>query len=120
MEPARPGQRLNWVVGNTLPFVSLGTGSEIWPAKLVAGCLADPQRLAATLWLRAGVAGDLRGVGTVPGNFLSGGELDSLGGDPGRGAHGPYRSARRATMRYPLVADFRSVLQGRSNESAQP
>jgi hypothetical protein len=41
-------------------------------------------------------------------------------GEGRMGRHSPYRSVPRVIYVYPLVADFRSFLQGRSNESAQP
>jgi hypothetical protein len=65
----------------------------------VAGGRTDLRRLARALRVRAGVAGDLRGVGTLPGNLLSRRKLDSCGGNPGRGTDGPSQFLPLGTSR---------------------
>jgi hypothetical protein len=77
---------------HALAFISLGPPPQLGQQSIVAGRRADPQRLAAALRVRAGVAGDLRGGGAVPGHMLSGGQLDSPGSDARRRTDGASQS----------------------------
>src|SRR5208283_74021 len=124
MERTRSGAEVELGDGeHALPFISLGANQKFSQQSFVAGRPADPQRLAAALRVRAGVAGDVRRAGTVSGNLLSGANWIRLGvtrGEGRMGRHSAYRSVPRAIYVYPLVTDFRSFLQGRSDESAQP
>ena len=115
--------RLNWVVGNTLPFVSLGTGQKFGQQSFVAGRPADPQRLAATLRDAPVLLETFVEVGRYRGTCYQAANWIRLGvtrGEWRMGRHSPHRSVPRAIYVYPLIADFRSFLQGRSDESAQP
>ena len=74
---------------HALPFIPLGANQKFSQQSVVVGCRANSWRLAAALRICAGVAGDFRGGGTLPGNLLPGRQLDSPGGDAGRRTDGP-------------------------------
>src|SRR5205085_12617972 len=77
---------------HALPFIPLGANQKFSQQSVVVGCRANSWRLAAALRICAGVAGDFRGGGTLPGNLLPGRQLDSPGGDARRRTDGPSQS----------------------------
>jgi Domain of unknown function (DUF4338) len=117
-------QRLNWVVANTrfilFPWVRLKN-----LASKVLSLAA--QRIRSDWQQRYGYApvlletfvelGRYRGTCYRAANWI---RVGVTRGEGRLGRHSPYRSVPREIYVYPLVADFRSFLQGRSDESAQP
>ena len=69
--------------------LSVGACPESGQRGAVAGGGEDRERLARAVWIRAGIARDFRGGGTLPGDVLSGSELDPVGNDGGPWPHGP-------------------------------
>jgi hypothetical protein len=67
---------------------SLGTSAEFGEQSVVFGGAANSGGLAAEVWLRAGIAGNFRRDGTISGDLLSSGELDSTGCHCGTRTHG--------------------------------
>jgi hypothetical protein len=117
-------QRLNWVVGNTrfllFPWVRI--------KNLASKALSlAAQRIRSDWQQRYGYApvlletfveqGRYRGTCYQAANWI---RLGVTRGEGRMGRHSAYRSVPRAIYVYPLVADFRSFLQGRNDESAQP
>lgn len=117
-------RRLNWVVGNTrfvlFPWVCI--------RNLASKALSLAAQRIRTDWQqRYGYApvlletfvelGRYRGTCYRAANWI---RVGVTRGEGRMGRHSPYPSVPREIYVYPLVADFRSFLQGRSDESAQP
>jgi len=117
-------RRLNWVVANTrfvlFPWVQV--------KNLASKALSlAAQRIGMDWQQRYGYApvlletfvelGRYRGTCYRAANWI---RVGVTRGEGRMGRHSPYRSVPREIYVYPLVADFRSFLQGRSDESAQP
>ena len=116
-------QRLNWVVSNTrfllFPWVRI--------KNLASKALSlAPERIRADWQQRYGYApvlletfveqGRYRGTCYQAANWI---RLGVTRGEGRMGRHSRYPSVPREIYVYPLVADFRSFLQGRSDGSAQ-
>ena len=117
-------QRLNWVVSNTrfllFPWVRI--------KNLASKALSlATQRIRADWQQRYGYApvlletfveqGRYRGTCYQAANWI---RLGVTRGEGRMGRHSQYPSVPREIYVYPLVADFRSFLQGKSDGSAQP
>jgi len=117
-------QRLNWVTANTrfllFPWVRI--------KNLASKALSlAAQRIGSDWQQRYGYApvlletfveqGRYRGTCYQAANWI---RLGVTRGEGRMGRHSAYRSVPRAIYVYPLVADFRSFLQGRSDAPAQP
>ena len=117
-------RRLNWIVANTrfILFPWLHIKNLASKALSLAA-----QRIRADWQQRYGYApvlletfvelGRYRGTCYRAANWI---RVGVTRGEGRMGRHSPYRSVPREIYVYPLVADFRSFLQGRSDESAQP
>lgn len=117
-------QRLNWVVGNSrfvlFPWVRVKNLASK-ALSLAAGRIRSDwqQRYGyAPVLLETFVeVGRYRGTCYQAANWI---RLGVTRGEGRLGRHSPYRTVPREIYVYPLVADFRSFLQGRSNGTAQP
>src|SRR5205823_10779987 len=92
---------------HALPFIPLGANQKFSQQSVVVGCRANSWRLAAALRICAGVAGDFRGGGTLPGNLLQAANWIRLGvtrGEGRMGRHSRHPSVPREIYVYPLVA----------------
>src|SRR5437588_4387188 len=117
-------QRLNWVVGNTrfllFPWVHIRNLASKALSLAVGRICSDWQRrygYAPVLLETFVEVGRYRGTCYQAANWI---RLGVTRGEGRMGRHSRYRSVPREIYVYPLVADFRSFLQGRSDGAAQP
>jgi hypothetical protein len=117
-------QRLNWVVGNTrfllFPWVrvrNLASKALSLAAQRIGSDWQQRYGYAPVLLETFVEVGRYRGTCYQAANWI---RLGLTRGEGRMGRHSPYRSVPRAIYVYPLVGDFRSFLQGRSDASAQP
>jgi hypothetical protein len=122
--PQERAQRLNWVVGNTrfilFPWVrvkNLASKALSLAAERIGSDWQQRYGYAPVLLETFVEVGRYRGTCYRAANWM---RLGVTRGEGRMGRHSPHRSVPRAIYVYPLVADFRSFLQGRSDESAQP
>jgi len=121
--PQERAQRLNWVVGNTrfilFPWVrvkNLASKALSLAAERIGSDWQQRYGYAPVLLETFVEVGRYRGTCYRAANWM---RLGVTRGEGRMGRHRPYRSVPREIYVYPLVADFRSFLQGRSDESAQ-
>jgi len=121
--PQERAQRLNWVVGNTrfilFPWVrvkNLASKALSLAAERIGSDWQQRYGYAPVLLETFVEVGRYRGTCYRAANWM---RLGVTRGEGRMGRHSPYRSVPREIYVYPLVADFRSFLQGRSDESAQ-
>ena len=119
MDGTRPGAALELGGGQyALLNLSLGAAEEFSQPSFIAGGASHPRRLGTALRLRAGVVGNIRGIGGSSRNLLPGGQLDSPGGDAGARTHGPSEAIFVETtshLRLPVGGRFSlGAVQGRA------
>lgn len=117
-------QRLNWVVGNTrfilFPWVrirNLASKALSLAAERIGSDWQQRYGYAPVLLETFVEVGRYRGTCYQAANWI---RLGVTRGEGRMGRHSPHRSVPREIYVYPLVADFRSFLQGRGDERAQP
>lgn len=117
-------QRLNWVVGNTrfllFPWVQVKNLASKALSLAAAQIRSDWQQrygYAPVLLETFVEVGRYRGTCYQAANWI---RLGVTRGEGRLGRHSPYRTLPREIYVYPLVADFRSFLQGRSDGAAKP
>ena len=117
-------QRLNWVVGNTrlllFPWVrvrNLASKALSLAAERIRADWQQRYGYAPVLLETFVEVGRYRGTCYRAANWI---RVGVTRGEGRMGRHSPHGSVPREIYVYPLVADFRSFLRGRSDESAQP
>lgn len=122
--PQDRAQRLNWVVANTrfvlFPWVRVKNLASKALSLAAARIRSDWQQrygYAPVLLETFVEVGRYRGTCYRAANWI---RVGVTRGEGRMGRHRPHGSVPREIYVYPLVADFRSFLRGRSDESAQP
>ena len=122
--PQNRAQRLNWVVANTrfvlFPWVRVKNLASKALSLAAARIRSDWQQrygYAPVLLETFVEVGRYRGTCYRAANWI---RVGVTRGEGRMGRHRPHGSVPREIYVYPLVADFRSFLRGRSDESAQP
>jgi hypothetical protein len=122
--PKDRAQRLNWVVANTrfvlfpwLRIKNLASKALSLAAERIRTDWQQRYGYAPVLLETFVEVGRYRGTCYRAANWI---RLGVTRGEGRMGRHSSHGSVPREIYVYPLVADFRSFLQGRSGESAQP
>lgn len=117
-------QRLNWVVANTrfilfpwLRIKNLASKALSLAAQRIRSDWQQRYGYAPVLLETFVELGRYRGTCYRAANWI---RMGVTRGEGRMGRHSAHGSVPREIYVYPLVADFRSFLQGRSDESAQP